>query len=222
MYQFSPIVPAIIPTSAESLVQTLRQLSGVPEIHIDVVDGVFVPAISWPYEPVAEPVSLKSHLDQFSLEVDLMVQEPLPAAAAWVLAGADRLVFHCETISLEAFKQFSAQPAVSVGICALMDTPVATLAPYLEYADYAQVMGIAQIGRQGQPFDERVFERVDYIRSVQPTLPLSIDGSVNQATLRDIITHQLERYIVGSAIVQQANPLQAYEALVSLWQSTVQ
>jgi len=220
MQALIPIIPAIIPTSHAELEVVLKQLQGIPEIHVDVVDGNFVPTISWPYEPVGEPKSLISLLNRFSLEVDLMVRNPLMAAEAWVSAGADQLVFHVETISVEAFQEYSDRATVSVGVCALMDTPDSVLEPYLAYADYVQVMGIAKIGNQGQPFDDRVFDRILWLRATAPQLPISIDGSVNAMTLPKIIPYELDRYIVGSAIVKQPNPRQAYSELVNLVQST--
>lgn len=215
----SPIVPAVIPTSLEALATTVAQLVGVPELHIDVVDGVFVPAVSWPYQPAGDPTVLTKPLSTFSFEVDLMVQKPLLAAAEWLAAGAHLLVFHVETISLEDFTTFAQENAsVSVGICASQSTAEEVLAPYLAAADYVQVMGIASIGSQGQPFDERVFERIAWLRTVSPHLPISIDGAVNADTLPNIAPYKLDRYIVGSAIVQQANPKQAYDDLVALIQ----
>ncbi|MFN3188339.1 MAG: hypothetical protein ACK42D_02225 [Candidatus Paceibacteria bacterium] len=218
MTLLSPIVPAVIPTSAEALTEVLGKLVNISELHVDVVDGVFVSAVSWPYLPSGDPSSLAPLLARFSLEVDLMVDNPLPAAKAWLAAGADLLVFHVETISLEDFTEFAEEVSISVGICALQDTPNEMLTPYLAVADYVQVMGIAQIGSQGQPFDARVFERITWLRTIAPHLPISIDGSVNAETLPKIIPHQLHRYIVGSAIVGQSNPQQAYEELVTLVQ----
>jgi ribulose-phosphate 3-epimerase len=212
------IVPAVIPASSEELKTLVTKLKNVPELHIDVVDGIFVPTLSWPYSPVGEPAALAPWLDRFSLEVDLMVSDPLTAAHSWLQAGADLLVFHVETISLADFTAFANDTSVSVGISALQDTPVEALAPYLAVADYVQVMGIAQIGSQGQPFDERVFERIAWLRATAPHLPISIDGGVNATTLPKIIPHQLDRYIVGSAIVKQADPQTAYDALVTLLQ----
>lgn len=220
MTQVSFIVPAVIPTSIEALSTQVVQLAGIPELHLDVVDGSFVSNISWPYEPAGEPAEVAQVLAGVSLEVDLMVNDPLPAAKAWIDAGADLLVFHVETISFEDFKSFAETATISVGICAIQDTKDEVLAPYLSVADYVQVMGIAQIGSQGQPFDERVFERILWLRTIMPHLPISIDGGVNVDTLPKIIPHNLHRYIVGSAIVGQKNPQEAYAHLVELVSST--
>lgn len=212
-----PIIPAIIPASAPELSQALQQLAGLPAVHIDVVDGVFATTTSWPYLPVGDPKSLKLDFDKFSLEVDLMVEDPLAAAKAWSLAGADRLVFHCESIRVEALRAFVDATTISVGVCALLDTPKERLLPYLELADYVQVMGIVKIGQQGQPFAVEVFDRIVWLQKIAPELPISIDGGVNAITLPIIIPYHLSRYIVGSAIIRQAKPRQAYEDLVALW-----
>ena len=211
-----PIVPAVIPTSAAMLTNTLAQLSFSPEVHVDVVDGVFVPSVSWPYLPIGNPSETKLVTDGFTLEVDLMVHNPLTAADAWILAGADMLVFHVETISLEAFKRFAKEARVSVGISALNDTPLETLFSYLEVADYVQLMGIAKIGAQGQPLDMRVFDRIEAVKTQFPAKTISVDGSVNEATIARLAKAGVDRFICGSAIVGDSNPKMAHQKLSAL------
>lgn len=218
MRQFVPIVPAIIPTSLASLQESIKQLQGIPELHLDMLDGVFVPTISWPYTPSGVPAELFGDLEKFSLEVDLMVSEPLKASEEWLKAGVDMLVFHIETIAVEELRDFAKQTAVSVGVCALLDTPKEKLLPYLEFADYVQVMGIARIGVQGEPLDERAFALIEWLKEIYPHLPISIDGSVNKDTLPKIALYKPNRYIVGSAIMKQPNPQLAYDELVKLLQ----
>ena len=211
-----PIVPAIIPTSSAHLVSTLALLGFSPEVHVDVVDGVFVPSVSWPYTPSGDPNQIKPVTDGFTLEVDLMVQNPLEAADVWLAAGADMLVFHIETISLEAFKRFVESTKISVGVCALNDTPLETLLPYLEVADYVQVMGIAAIGAQGQPLDERVFERIKALKEKNSRLLVSVDGSVNKETIARLAKAGVDRFICGSAIAGAEDPSVAHAELSAL------
>ena len=111
-----PIVPAIIPTSAQMLQSQLQSLLFSPEVHVDVVDGVFTPSTSWPTDPQGDPMDVKVATDAFTLEVDLMVSDPLVPAADWITAGADMLVFHVETISLENFKNFAEYTHVTLGV----------------------------------------------------------------------------------------------------------
>lgn len=208
----SPIVPAVIPTSLAHLRAQLVALGSIPELHLDVVDGVFVPNISWPYtENDTSLQSVRTVLDAYTLEVDLMVSNPLPAAHSWIAEGADRLVFHVETISAADFKQFADRVSVTVGIAANNDTAFEELEQYFPAADFVQVMGIAQIGAQGQPFDTRARKRIATLRERYPNLALSLDGSVNVQTLSELLALRLDRYIMGSAIMAVEDPHRAYE-----------
>ncbi len=211
-----PIVPAIIPKSSHHLVDTLSRLTFSPEIHVDVVDGKFVPFTSWPYEPKGEPIEVRKTTDKFTLEVDLMVENPLVSADAWLMSGADMLVFHVETINLDAFARFVDSTRISIGVCALNDTPLSVLEPYVEIADYIQLMGIAKIGSQGQPFDERVLERISELKIKFPRHPITIDGSVNKETIAKIAKAGADRFICGSAIVGASDPNLAHLELSAL------
>ena len=139
-----------------------------------------------------------------------MVASPLQSAESWIEAGADMLVFHVETISLPDFKQFIKSAPASIGISALNDTPLEILLPYAELADGIQLMGIAKIGAQGQSFDQRVFERIKLIKQHFPKKPITIDGSINKTTIKQVADAGADRLIAGSAIVLAENPHDAH------------
>lgn len=209
-----PIVPAVIPKSEADVVAYTKVLTFSREFHLDVVDGKFVPNSSWPCNPVGEAIAVKAHTDTYTLEVDLMVENPIKAAREWIKAGADMLVFHIETVDLASFIDFvEHEGSVSVGVSFHGDTPIESVFPYLQHADYVQVMGIDTIGAQGQPFSERALAYVAHIKSKFPNLPVSLDGSVNKNTIARIAKAGVDRVIVGSAIVGQPDPQSAYEAL---------
>lgn len=206
----SPIVPAVIPVSLANLEDQLAKLGPVPELHLDVVDGVFVPHTSWPYIHTDDIRAAQSQLAEYTLEVDLMVADPYTAGTSWLAQGADRLVFHVETISVADFTRFAEATNVTVGIAANNDTPFETLEAYVAAADFVQVMGIATIGAQGQPFDSRALERIAMLTERYPRLPLSLDGSVNASTLTELLALKLDRYIMGSAVMAAQDPHAAY------------
>lgn len=211
-----PIVPAIIPNSREDLSLMLKRLQFCSEVHLDLVDGQFVKAVSWPFWPVGEIKSIKSLTDGFTLEVDLMVADPLALVPDLMAAGADMLVFHIETVSPEALRAALRPYEVSVGLSLHNHTPLAALEPYRDLADYIQLMGIAEIGSQGQPFDERVIERLVGLKQSFPKLMRAVDGSVNEATVKRLVEAGAERLIVGSAIVKAPDPAQAHFRLSRL------
>lgn len=213
-----PIVPAFIPTSKEALIQSLQTLAGVPEIHLDLVDGVFVPFRAWPYEPLGTIADIQTITDRFTLEVDLMVDAPLIAASEWMAVGADMLVFHTENTTVAQFSDFAryAPSSITVSIAATCATSLEELEPYLALTDTLQLMGIAEIGAQGQPFDERVLGRIVEVKQHFPKLAITIDGSVNEKTIPTLKAAGANRFICGSAITKAASPLAAYKTLLAL------
>jgi ribulose-phosphate 3-epimerase len=218
-----PIVPAVIPKSENEVIELTKRLRFSHEFHLDVVDGKFVSSVCWPYSPDGEPVAVKAHTDKYTLEVDLMVAEPAKAAKEWVKAGADMLIFHIETIDLASFKDtvtYDIPRNVSVGVSFNGDTPVEALFPYVEFADYIQIMGIHTIGLQGQPFEEKTFGKIKQLKEKFPDVPLSVDGSVNETTIARLAKAGIDRLIVGSAIVKQEDKEEAYEKLRALVDET--
>jgi ribulose-phosphate 3-epimerase len=215
----SKIIPAPMPKSYEDLVSIINTLTGLPEVHVDVLDGKFVQATSWPYIHNDDVSVAYELLSPFSLEVDLMVEKPLVAAEAWLKAGADQLVFHIETIEAKALEHFTHAHSVTVGVALDNDTSLEKLHPYLPFVEYVQVMGIATIGAQGQPFDDRVIDRITSLQKAYPSMPISIDGSVNTKTISQLKNLGLQRFIVGSAIVSAENPKDAYRELTLMAQS---
>ncbi len=214
--KYSPVVPAIIPKSQDEVIKFSSELRFTREIQLDLVDGIFSPTVSWPYDPSGDPMSVKSQLDAYTLEVDLMVADPIKAAEEWIKAGADMLVFHVETLSLDSFRIFDEKTKVSLGVSAHGDTPLETLFTYAEYADYIQLMGIYEIGSQGQPFDEVVLDKIRECKDRFPNTLISIDGSVNKDTIVRLKEAGADRFICGSAIVLQPDPEAAQEELSKL------
>lgn len=211
-----PIVPAIIPSSLDNLKDSLQKISFVNEVQVDVVDGQFVSFISWPYKPKGVPVEIKSETDKFTLEVDLMVNDPFEAAKNWIEAGADMLVFHVENLDFKRFQEFTLNTSVTVGISALNKTNLEKVLPFVEISDYMQLMGIAEIGAQGLPFDETVLDRIKFIKNKFPKKMVSIDGSVNKDTVGVLKEAGADRLVSGSAILKSVNPTESYRELLQL------
>ncbi len=211
-----PVVPAIIPESVTHVRELIQTMDFTKEVQIDLVDGNFAPTKSWPYDPKGEPMDLKHELDRFTLEIDLMVSEPVKAATAWLEAGADMLIFHIESLPLETFKNFVESCHCTVGVAAHGETTAKQVAEYAEHADYIQLMGIREIGAQGQPFDESVIDKVEILRRKFPEKVIAVDGSVNEDTIVRLKKAGVTRMIVGSAIVLQDDPAAAHQKLSAL------
>ncbi len=213
------IIPAVIPETEVHLTSTLNTIATFSrEAQIDIVDGVFVPSISWPYTESATPHILSQFTDSMDLEIDLMVHNPESVLKEYLEAGVRRVVVHLESVSdLASIVALKRDFDFSLGFSIGNDTSLAMLEAVIGYADYVQLMGIASIGSQGQPFDDRVLERIRTIVGMHfASLPVSIDGSVNAETLPHLREAGADRVVVGSAILNASDPRAAYETLAAL------
>ena len=208
------IIPAIIPKSAEHAEASLKQVvAHVETVQIDVVDGVFVPTTSWPYTlPADERVGeVAAVFDQFSslrYEVDLMVAEPLEALEMWAEAGAARFIVHIESVAdfsmvldrFRALQQSYADTVLELGIALNTTTTNADVLPFVASVSVVQCMGIANIGFQGQPFDDRVIPKIHDLRERYQEAIISVDGGVSRNTAARLTAAGANRLVAGSAI----------------------
>ncbi len=213
----SVVVPAILPISREDLEEKLSRLSGlVSSVQIDSVDGHFASPASWPYTgggaaelaEFADHGERLSHGGEFKLEIDLMTEDPARAAGTWLAAGASRLVVHADPARpLDAVfrnlehvyghdKDFSSG-LLELGIGITPKTDLALIEPYLPHADFVQFMGIDTIGRQGQPFEPAVLQKIRMFRRRHPDMPVQVDGGVSKATAPALLSAGVSRLIVG-------------------------
>jgi ribulose-phosphate 3-epimerase len=211
------VVPAVIPESEAHLTDTLSAvLPWSPEIQVDIVDGLFVPHTSWPYKGGAVH-ALSAFSNTIIIEVDLMVQEPETVVESYLQAGVKRVVVHLESVkNLAVIVALKQKYPFLLGFSIGNDTPLETLQNVVGYADYVQLMGIASIGAQGQSFDTRVLDRIRAVRHAHGTLPISIDGSVNTATIEALVEVGADRLVSGSAILSADEPDRAYQTLAHL------
>lgn len=212
------IVPAIIPQSRAHLIESLERVwSFTNAVQIDIVDGAFVPPRSWPYTQNESLKEFKPIIDGFSVEVDLMIQAPETVVEHYLEAGVQKVVIHLEsTEALESIVALKERYPFELGLCILNGTDIEVLLREIHHADYVQLMGIAEIGSQGVPFDIRVVERIRALKAEFPDLPISIDGSVNKDTLPLLKEAGADRFAVGSAIVSADDPEHAYRELLGI------
>lgn len=211
------IIPAIIPTSLSDLKEKLDLLSFAPEIQIDVVDGKFVQATSWPYEPQGDIAEAHDYLQGRKFEVDLMVHDAISAGIKWQSVGASRLIFHIESFDDQsALSDLKTSVDSLVGLSLNNDTPLDQIYPHIDSIDFIQLMGIDHIGSQGQPFDSRVLERIATLKALYPKLTISIDGAVNEENILSLKSAGAERFVAGSNILNAPNPKEQYEKLLKI------
>ncbi len=143
-----------------------------------------------------------------------MVETPEESAGFWIAAGATRIVIHVESTRYlpqlieELQKKYGyergfAPDLLSFGLAINIATDTALLEPYLSFADYVQFMGISTIGKQGQPFDERVLRKIETFRRQHPDVLLQIDGGASLRTAPALLSAGIDRLIVGSDLWEE-------------------
>jgi ribulose-phosphate 3-epimerase len=202
-------------------------------VQLDVADGAFVPATSWPYAEgqLSELRALADnglpYADTLSYEVHIMAEEPRAIGEHFARAKVKRILGHIEAFAdteeargaLDAWRQAGAQ---EVGLALLLDTPFPVIEPLLSTCDVVQTMSIARLGYQGAPFDPRVYDRIREIRALHPDLTIEVDGGVSETNIEELTRAGATRFGVGSAISKAADPKAAYETLKKLAEDAVQ
>ena len=213
MIDTRPIIePAIMADEWETLVVQIEKIAkSATHIQIDVMDGVFVPSRSFPYNETAFDEQQIPYSDTINFGVHLMVQNPQIVRHQFIQAGVKRVV-----AQIEGFREGSAsrifnewkQSGVQTGVALLLDTPLSVIDPLIENGDVStvQVMSIARVGYQGEKFDERALVRIRDIRTRYPDVTIAVDGGVNRETLQSLLDAGANVFGIGSAIMQQENP----------------
>lgn len=226
------IIPAILPESIDDLRDKLSLVSGLaPLAQIDVCDGKLTPSKTWPYKKGNDETFLRiiaeeegfPFWDSIDFEVDLMVKHPEEIIDDWIHAGAKRVIIHIESTPdvLELVKHIrkkyqSASESffgIQIGLALNIETPNELLYELLNkmderansQIDFVQFMGIENIGFQGEPFDERVFEKISELRENFPDTIISVDGGVSLENAPDIIAAGANRLVSGSAIFESGD-----------------
>ncbi len=197
--------PAILPSLLQcdfgdlrGEVQHLRE-AGVEVLHLDVMDGQFVPNLTYGMPIVA---GLKKHTDMF-LDAHLMIQEPAAYVDAFADAGADMITFHIEAVggplqAIEVLKQIRGRGLVA-GLALNPKTALHDLDQAIPYADGVLVMSVPA-GFGGQPFDPVAVDKLRLLRKSHPELLLQVDGGINADTIGDCHAAGCDLFVVGSAI----------------------
>jgi len=215
------VVPSLPAASFDEIDALCTSLKGVaPEIQIDIVDGVFVPLVSWPFmetHPIEALQKLIPYFSDFKIEMDCMVCNPEQYLDLFVELGVSRVVIHIgSTDAYDEIIQHAKTHGYKIGFALTYDTPLDVVAKHIEEIDYVQLMGIVHVGKQGQPFDERTLERAAQLRAQYPDLEIAVDGSVNTQTIPLLHDAGVNRFAPGSAIAKTEDPALSYKQLCAL------
>jgi ribulose-phosphate 3-epimerase len=179
-------------------------------LHLDVMDGVFVPNFSYGMTVVRG----FRQVTDLPLDVHLMMVEPWKYIRDFHAAGADLITFHIEAVSDAAGAVSQIHDlGMAAGIAIDRDTPVSAISRVAEMVDLVLVMTI-KAGFGGQQFLPALLSKLDEVRAMCGDRPvLQVDGGVNQATARACVEAGAEWLVAGSAIFGQEDYSAAHQRL---------
>jgi len=193
----------------EREVEKLEQ-AGVEALHLDVMDGNFVPNMTYGM-PIVEAIS---KLTKMPIDVHLMIKEPAKYAQAFIDAGADMITFHIEadpepTELLNTIRSMG----VAAGLAINPSTPMERLLPSIQNCDLILVMSV-EAGFGGQKFNPIALSRLEQLRqTLGSDILLEIDGGVNTSTISSCKQAGADLLVVGSAIFREDDYDQAMTKL---------
>ena len=181
--------------------------------HLDIMDGVFVPNLSYGF-PVVEAIASKASKP---LDVHLMIVEPEKYVERFAKAGADMISFHLNATEdpSAVLRQIRAL-GVKAGIAINPDIPVEDLFPYLQEADFMLLMSVFA-GFGGQKFIEDTYSRVKTLKAEVERqgldIELEVDGGVSASNAKELTEAGFNILVAGSAVFKAEDPAAVINAM---------
>ena len=210
------ISPSILSADFSRLEREVADVEagGAHMLHIDVMDGHFVPNISFG----ACVVSSRRPKTQLFFDVHLMISDPLAYAPSFAKAGADMITFHYES-DADARKTIDVIRGLGlkVGMAVKPGTDVSVLEPFLPQLDLALVMTV-EPGFGGQKFMPQMMPKVEYLRrwaqKTHASLWIQVDGGIDAVTAGTAAAAGADVLVAGSAVFGAADRQDAIEAIL--------
>lgn len=199
MFKLAPSILAADFAKLGEQIAAVEQ-AGAHELHIDVMDGLFVPSISFGM-PVIESIRKVSNM---FFDVHLMITEPIRYAEEFVKAGADGITVHAEACSdlkktVDAIKSYG----VKVGVSIKPETPISVLADVELDLDRVLIMTVNP-GFGGQKLIPECIEKVKNLakhrEEISVTFDIQVDGGIGLANVKTVAEAGAEVFVAGTAV----------------------
>ena len=211
------VSPSILAADFADLMRDIRKVeSSAAMLHVDVMDGHFVPNISIGV-PVVE--SINKNTDLF-LDIHLMIERPQDYVEAFVKAGGDLICFHLEADCdpkevIGKIHSLGKKAAVALKPA----TPAEAVKPYVKDLDMVLVMTV-EPGFGGQSFLPEMMDKVsvvrDYAREMNPALDIQVDGGINEQTAKTAVQAGANVLVAGSFVFRSEDPEECVKKLNQL------
>lgn len=211
--------PSIIAADPAHIAEEVKkcEAAGVKMLHIDIMDGHFVPNLTYGPSMVA---AIRKVAPKMELDVHLMIYQPFDWIEQFARAGANHITFHLEaTEDLEDTIAFIRRCNLGVGIALRPETSPTLLLKYLDKIDRVLIMTVNP-GFGGQEFMEEMLPKIQFFREKCDLLniPISIqvDGGINLATGKKCVKAGASHLVAGTSFFKAPDYKQMYEELAAL------
>lgn len=198
------ISPSVLASDFANLESELKKCSdgGAELIHLDVMDGHFVPNIS-----IGAPViAALNKVCDTPFDVHLMISDPLFYIDDFIKAGADIITFHVECESdIEKTIDKIVDAGCKAALAVKPNTPIDAVYPYLDKLSMVLVMTV-EPGFGGQSFMESTMPKIKELRAKCPDIDIQVDGGINADTVKIAGKAGANVFVAGSAVFKSDNP----------------
>ncbi|MCH5163004.1 MAG: ribulose-phosphate 3-epimerase [Clostridiales bacterium] len=209
------VAPSILSGNFADMGSEVKNMKdiGADWIHVDVMDGVFVPNLTFGFKMIQD----LRPLSELFFDVHLMIVEPRRYVERFVKAGADLVSFHVEAekeidATIEGIKACGAK----AGLVINPDTPTDKFAPYIDKLDLVLVMSVFP-GFGGQKFIDGSLERIAKVKEMRdrlaPSCLIEVDGGVTTANAESIAKAGADVIVAGNAVFGATDRKRAVEAI---------
>lgn len=213
------IAPSVLAADFAKLGQEIAEVqsAGVKMVHLDVMDGHFVPNLT-----IGPPViaSIRKTTD-LVFDAHLMISEPEKYIESFVKVGVDNITFHIEvTDDPIAIVDKLHNMGCSAGICLNPDTPVEAIEPAAKFFDMVLIMTVHP-GFGGQKFIPEAAKKIIKVREiVGPDIRVEVDGGIDSKTAPIVVSYGADTLVAGNAIFGQSNRKAAINAILHAIKNT--
>ena len=200
------IAPSMLSADFLHLEQDVEMVNKYADIfHLDIMDGVFVPNLSFGF-PVVEAIAKKATKP---LDTHLMIVEPEKYVERFVKVGSEMVSFHLNaTKDPDAVLTQIRQLGAKAGLVINPDIPVESLFPHLKNCDYVLLMSVFA-GFGGQKFIEETYDRIRTLKAEIERqgldIPIEVDGGVSPANAKALTEAGAEILVAGRAVFKAAD-----------------